>query len=322
MPHSTALPGGIAIAGPTASGKSDLAMRIAALLPVEIISVDSAQVYRGMDVGTAKPTREERARVPHHLIDIRDPEQSYSAGEFRADALRIIGETKSRGALPLLVGGTMLYFRALFHGIADLPVASPELRASIDERASKEGWPALHAKLAQRDPGAAARVHANDAQRIQRALEVLALSGRTLDEHWQAQRPLSVFGDWNFCSLEPDNRELLHERIAQRLGVMMAGGFADEVSHLLARGTLDERSPALRLVGYRQLLSYVRTGESLSEASAKALYATRQLAKRQLTWLRSGKVFPADARPLKVDPYDSPTMERLPRALIKALATP
>ena len=317
-----ALPGGIAIAGPTASGKSALAMRIAALLPVEIISVDSAQVYRGMDIGTAKPTTQERALVPHHLVDIRDPEETYSAGEFRADALRIIGEVKSRGALPLLVGGTMLYFRALFHGIADLPVADPALRADIDARAAREGWPALHSELAQRDPAAAARIHPNDAQRIQRALEVLALSGRTLDEHWQSQQSMSVFGDWNFCSLETDNRALLHQRIAERLDAMLAAGFADEVSHLLARSTLDERSPALRLVGYRQLLSYTRSGESLSESAAKALYATRQLAKRQLTWLRSGRIFPTGARPLKVDPFDVPTMERLPRVLIKALASP
>ena len=317
-----ALPGGIAIAGPTASGKSALAMRIAELLPVEIISVDSAQVYRGMDIGTAKPTVEERAQVAHHLIDIRDPEQGYSAGEFRADALRIIGEVRARGALPLLVGGTMLYFRALFHGIADLPVADAGLRACIDARAAKEGWPALHAELAQRDPAAAARLHPNDAQRIQRALEVIALSGRTLDEHWQVQQSMSVFGDWRFCSLETDNRSLLHQRIAQRLDAMIAAGFADEVSHLLARGTLDERSAALRLVGYRQLLSYVRNGETLSESSAKALYATRQLAKRQLTWLRSGRIFPTGARPLKVDPFDVPTMERLPWFLIKAEASP
>ena len=317
-----AVPGGIAIAGPTASGKSALAMRIAALLPVEIISVDSAQVYRGMDIGTAKPTADERERVPHHLVDIRDPEETYSAGEFRADALRIIGEVKSRGALPLLVGGTMLYFRALFHGIADLPVADPALRADLDARAAKEGWPALHAELTQRDPAAAARIHPNDAQRIQRALEVLSLSGRTLDEHWQSQQQLSVFGDWNFCSLETDNRSLLHQRIAERLDAMLAAGFADEVSHLVARGTLDERSPALRLVGYRQLLSYTRSGENLSESAAKALYATRQLAKRQLTWLRSGRIFPTGARPLKVDPFDMPTMERLPRVLIKALASP
>jgi tRNA dimethylallyltransferase len=317
-----ALPGGIAIAGPTASGKSALAMRIAALLPVEIISVDSAQVYRGMDIGTAKPTLAERAQVPHHLVDIRDPEQTYSAGEFRADALRIIGEVKARGALPLLVGGTMLYFRALFHGIADLPVADASVRAGIDARAAKEGWPALHAELALCDPASAARIHPNDAQRIQRALEVLALSGRTLAEHWQSQSSLSVFGDWNFCSLETDNRALLHQRIAERLDAMLAAGFADEVSHLLARSSINEHSPALRLVGYRQLLSYTRSGESLGESAAKALYATRQLAKRQLTWLRSGRIFPTGARPLKVDPFDVPTMERLPQALIKAWASP
>jgi tRNA dimethylallyltransferase len=316
------LPRGIAIAGPTASGKSALAMRIAELQPVEIISVDSAQVYRGLDIGTAKPTPEERARVPHHLLDIRDPEQVYSAGEFRDDALRIIDEVRARGALPLLVGGTMLYFRALFHGIADLPTADLALRARIDARAARLGWPAMHAELAQLDPQAAARIHPNDQQRIQRALEVLELSGRTLADHWQQQQALSVFGDWNFCSLETDNRALLHDRIAQRLAAMLSAGFADEVSHLMARGTLDEHSPALRLVGYRQILSYIRSRESLSESAAKALYATRQLAKRQLTWLRSGRIFPTGARLLKVDPFDTPTMERLPRVLIKAEASP
>ncbi len=308
--------------GPTGSGKSRLAMQLALKFPIEIVSVDSAQVYRGMDIGTAKPTSEERRAVPHHLIDIVDPTQAYSAGRFREDAIRAIADIHARGRIPLLVGGTMLYFRALFHGIADLPVADARLRASIDERAAEEGWPALHAQLAQRDPAAAARIHPNDAQRIQRALEVLALSGRTLDEHWQTQQSMSAFGDWNFCSLETDNRALLHLRIAQRLDAMLAAGFADEVSHLLARGTLDEQSPAMRLVGYRQLLSYVRAGETLSESSAKALYATRQLAKRQLTWLRSGRIFPTGARSLKVDPFDLPTMERLPRALIKAEASP
>lgn len=316
------LPGGIAIAGPTASGKSALAMRIAELLPVEIISVDSAQVYRGLDIGTAKPTTEERARVPHHLIDIRDPEQVYSAGEFREDALRVIGEVRARGALPVLVGGTMLYFRALFHGIAELPVADAALRTRIDQRAAEVGWPALHAELAARDPAAAARIHPNDAQRIQRALEVLELSGRTLDEHWNDQPSLSAFGDWNFCALEPTDRDALHGRIAQRLDAMLAAGFADEVRQLLARGTLDEQSPALRLVGYRQLLSYSRSGESLNESAARALYATRQLAKRQLTWLRAGRIFPIGANPLKVDPFDLPTMERLPGVLIKAKASP
>ena len=177
--------------------------------------------------------------------------------------------------------------------------------------------------LPARDPGAAARIHPNDApQRIQRALEVLALSGRTLDEHWRAQPSLSVFSDWAFCSLESDNRSLLHERIAERLAAMLAAGFAAEVDRLWARGTLDEQSPALRLVGYRQLLNGLRTGESPSDSAARALYATRQLAKRQLTWLRSGKVFPAGAKTLKVDPFDVPTMERLPLALIKAKASP
>jgi tRNA dimethylallyltransferase len=317
-----AAPRGIAIIGPTASGKSQLAMRVAELLPVEIISVDSAQVYRGMDIGTAKPDAAERARVPHHLIDIRDPEQGYSAGEFRVDALRIIREVQSRHATPLLVGGTMLYFRALFHGIAEMPGADAGVRALIDARAAREGWPALHAELARRDPASAARIHPHDAQRIQRALEVIELSGRALHEHWQAEPAMSLFGDWTVCVLEPQRRELLHTRIAGRLEAMMAAGFATEVSNLLARGTLSERSPALRLVGYRQLLSYSMKRESLEDAAAKALYATRQLAKRQLTWLRAETIFPAGARLLKVDPFDLPTMERLPHALIKAMPSP
>jgi tRNA dimethylallyltransferase len=297
-------------------------MRIAELLPVEIISVDSAQVYRGMDIGTAKPSLAERGRVPHHLIDIREPEQSYSAGEFRADAMRHIGEIKSRGAMPVLVGGTMLYFRALFQGIADLPSANSALRASIDAQAAREGWPALHAQLMQQDAAAAARIHPHDAQRIQRALEVIALSGRTLEEHWRSDASLSVFSDWRICCLEPSDREQLHRKIAQRLDAMLEAGFADEVRRLLARGTLDERSPAMRLVGYRQLLAGMRSGETLSQSAAKALYATRQLAKRQLTWLRSGKVLPQGVRPLKFDPFDAPRMERLPRALIEAMTSP
>jgi tRNA dimethylallyltransferase len=260
--------------------------------------------------------------VPHHLIDIRDPEQSYSAGEFRTDATRLISEIKSRGALPLLVGGTMLYFRALFQGIAELPGADAALRAQIDARAAREGWPALHAELKQQDAAAAARIHPHDAQRIQRALEVNALSGRTLDEHWQSGSSMSGFCDWRVCSLEPTSRELLHQRIAQRLDAMLTAGFADEISRLLARGTLNEYSPAMRLVGYRQLLAGMRMGESPSQSATKALYATRQLAKRQLTWLRSERTFPPGARALKFDPFDAPSMERLPRALIEAVTSP
>jgi tRNA dimethylallyltransferase len=312
----------IAILGPTACGTSDLALQLAALARVELISVDSAQVYRGMDIGTAKPSVAERAFVPHHLIDIRDPEENYSAGEFRSDCLALIEAIRSRGALPVLVGGTMLYFRALFQGIAELPAADEAVRAELDARAAREGWPALHAELATRDRQSAARIHPHDAQRIQRALEVLALSGRTLEQHWESTSRLSSFSDWTVCVMEPANREQLHQRIEQRLKAMLDKGFAAEVSNLIARGTLNERSPALRLVGYRQMLGYCQGRESLQESAQKALFATRQLAKRQLTWLRSASLFPSDAKLLKADPFDLPTMEQLPRALIKALPSP
>jgi tRNA dimethylallyltransferase len=316
------LPPAIAILGPTGCGKSALAMRIAAALPVEIISVDSAQVYRGMDIGTAKPTAAEREAVPHHLLDIRDPEQVYSAGEFRADCLQLLQTITSRGRVPLLVGGTMLYFRALFQGIAALPVANPEVRAAIDARARNVGWRTLHAELAVHDPESAARIHANDAQRIQRALEVLELSGRTLRQHWSGESQPSSFCDWQICVLQPTERSLLHAALAARLDAMMASGFPAEVSKLLARGTLDERSAAMRLVGYRQLIGYCRGLESLETAAARALYATRQLAKRQLTWLRSDQLLPAEARLLRGDPFDAPAMEQIPGVLIKAIRPP
>jgi tRNA dimethylallyltransferase len=316
------MPRAIAILGPTGSGKSALAMRIAAQVPVEIISVDSAQVYRGMDVGTAKPTAAERSAVLHHLIDIREPEQVYSAGEFRADCLKLMQEIMARDRVPLLVGGTMLYFRSLFQGIAVLPVADQAVRASIDARARIEGWPALHAALAARDPESAARIHANDAQRIQRALEVLELSGRTLREHWSSNPQLSSFCDWHIGVLQPVDRGLLHAALTARLDAMMAAGFPEEVSNLLARGTLSEDSAALRLVGYRQLVPYCKGEESLQTATEKALYATRQLAKRQMTWLRSSTFLPDNSYRICCDPFDQPTMEQFMRDLIKGSRPP
>jgi tRNA dimethylallyltransferase len=316
------LPPAIAILGPTGCGKSALAMRIAAMLPAEIISVDSAQVYRGMDIGTAKPTAAERSAVPHHLIDIRDPEQAYSAGQFRADCLQLLQEITARGRMPLLVGGTMLYFRALFHGMAALPVANQALRAAIDARARNVGWRTLHAELAVHDPASAARIHANDAQRIQRALEVLELSGRTLQDHWSRELQPSSFCDWRICVLQPAERSLLHAALAARLDAMLASGFPAEVSKLLARGTLDESSAALRLVGYRQLIGYCRGLESLEVAAEKAFYATRQLAKRQLTWLRSDKLLPDTSCVLRCDPFDAAAMEQFPGVLIKAIRPP
>jgi len=322
-PSAGALPPGIAIIGPTGSGKSALAMRLAAALPVEIISVDSAQVYRGLDIGTAKPTTEERHAVAHHLLDIREPEQVYSAGEFRADCLGLIDEIAARGRMPLLVGGTMLYYRALFGGIAELPTADASLRAQLDARAARDGWPALHAELAARDPVAAARIHPNDAQRIQRALEVLAVSGRTMDAHWAggSSQPAPLFARWHICMLEPADRTRLHAVLAQRLAAMLRAGFVAEVRALLARD-LDAHSPVLRLVGYRQLMEHCRGAESLEAATERALAATRQLAKRQLTWMRSRKLLPYGATVLHVDPFDSDSVAALSRGLIEATATP
>jgi tRNA dimethylallyltransferase len=315
-------PRAIAILGPTGCGKSAFAMRLAAGLPVEIVSVDSAQVYRGMDIGTAKPSAAERSAVPHHLIDIREPEQGYSAGEFRADCLKLLQDITARGRIPLLVGGTMLYFRSLFRGIAELPVANHEVRAAIDARARVAGWPALHAELAAVDPQSAARIHSNDAQRIQRALEVVELSGRTMQEHWSSNSQPSSFCDWHICVLQPAQRSLLHAALTARLDAMIAAGFPEEVSELLARSTLSEDSAALRLVGYRQLIPYCRGLEPLQVAVQKALYATRQLAKRQMTWLRSSTLLPEDSCRTSCDPFDEPTMEQIIRDLIKANRPP
>jgi len=314
-----ALPPAIAILGPTGCGKSALAMRIASQLPVEIISVDSAQVYRGMDIGTAKPTLAERGGVPHHLIDIRDPEQPYSAGEFRDDCLRLIAEVTARGNVPLLAGGTMLYFRALFHGIAPLPAADPQVRAAIDARARESGWPALHQELAAVDPASAAHIHPNDAQRIQRALEVHTLSGRTMREHWRASPQPSAICDWKICVLQPADRSLLHVALTARLQAMIDAGFPEEVSNLLARKTLSEDSPALRLVGYRQMIAYCRGAESLQTATLKALHATRQLAKRQITWLGSPSLLPDNSYITTCDAFDERMKEHFIRDLIKAV---
>ncbi len=290
----------IALAGPTASGKSGLAMAVAAALapemPVEIISVDSALVYRHMDIGTAKPPAAERAAVPHHLIDLIEPTQSYSAAQFAADARRLVGEIQARGALPLLVGGTMLYLKALREGLSALPAADPAVRAALDARGATEGWPALHAALARVDPVTAARLQPRDAQRIQRALEVFLQTGRPLSSyHAQtagASPPLPV----PLLSLEPVSRAWLHERIAQRFDAMLAAGFVDEVRTLRARGDLHPALPAMRCVGYRQAWEALDRGtpEGLRETG---IAATRQLAKRQLTWLRAmpdRRVLPAD----------------------------
>ena len=273
----------VLLMGPTCSGKSALALELARRFPVEIISVDSAQVYIGMDVGTAKASREIRAAVPHHLIDVCDPTQSYSAGRFRRDALRLIAEVRARGRVPLLVGGTMLYFRALTRGIAPLPEADPALRAGIEARARAVGWPALHGELAAGDPEAAARIRPADGQRIQRALEVLELTGERMSQ-LQARTepcpvPLAAF------ALQPFERNDLYARIDQRFLAMIAEGLLDEVSALHARGDLHAGLPSLRSVGYRQIWSHLSGEYDLEGATAAAQRATRNLAKRQLTWL-------------------------------------
>jgi tRNA dimethylallyltransferase len=317
-PAPQPLPAGIAILGPTGSGKSRLAMRLAQHLPVEIISVDSAQVYRGLDIGTAKPSPAERQAVPHHLLDIRDPEESYSAGQFQADATRLIREVAARGRVPLLVGGTMLYYRALFRGLAELPVADVALRARIDARAARDGWPALHEELRSCDPVAAGRIHPNDAQRIQRALEVATLAGRPLADIWNEALPADAFASWNICVLEPTDRTRLHQLLAQRLATMLEAGFVDEIRRLLGRKMLSDKSHTLRLVGYRQLVEHARGLEPLQPAAAKALAATRQLAKRQLTWLRSDNLLPTCANVLRSDPFDETAAERILEGLIQA----
>jgi tRNA dimethylallyltransferase len=286
MSGSTApLPEAVLLAGPTCAGKTALALELAERFPVEIVSVDSAQVYRGMDVGTSKPSAAVLERVPHHLIDICDPAERYSAGRFRRDALELIPAIRARGRVPLLVGGTMLYFRALTRGIAPLPEANAELRAQIDERARRTGWPALHAELSARDPEAAARIRPADGQRIQRALEVLELTGERLSE-LQRQAEPPPFATAAFALL-PSDRAELYARIDQRFIEMMAEGFLDEVRALKARGDLDPDLPSLRSVGYRQLWAHLAGACGLPEAVAAGQRATRNLAKRQLTWLRS-----------------------------------
>ena len=275
----------ICIAGPTASGKTAAAFAIAAVLPVEIISVDSALVYRGMDIGTAKPSAAELASVPHHLINIIDPAQSYSAAQFVADTTRLVGDIKARGKLPLLVGGTMLYFKALIDGIDDMPPANAAVRVDIDNQARIEGWPAMHAALALVDPTAAARLSPNDSQRIQRALEVYRISGKPLTSfHTAAKKP--VFNA-PLIALEPQDRAWLHTRIAQRWDAMVASGFEAEVRALKARPDLHEDLPAIRCVGYHQMWGHLGGHSSAAEMREQAIAATRQLAKRQITWLRS-----------------------------------
>jgi tRNA dimethylallyltransferase len=275
----------VLLMGPTASGKSALALELAARFPVEIVSVDSAQVYRGMDVGTAKPSRDIRAAVAHHLIDVCDPTDNYSAGRFRRDALRLVAEIRGRGRVPLLVGGTMLYFRALTRGIAPLPEADAGVRARIDAKARGLGWPALHAELAARDPEAAARIRPADGQRIQRALEVLELTGRRMSELQKLAEPAPL--TFAAFALLPIGREELYRRIDLRFLEMMEGGFIDEVRALRERGDLHAGLPSLRAVGYRQLWAHLVGECDLEVAITAAQRATRNLARRQLSWVKA-----------------------------------
>ncbi|MDD5029393.1 MAG: tRNA (adenosine(37)-N6)-dimethylallyltransferase MiaA [Rhodoferax sp.] len=298
------MPRHIALAGPTAAGKTAAALAIAQQHPVEIISVDSALVYRGMDIGSAKPSAAELAAVPHHLIDIRDPLHAYSAADFVRDASRLMHEITARGKLPLLVGGTMLYFKALRDGLDDLPRADPAVRLVIEQEAAQKGWPALHAELAQVDPASAARLAPADSQRISRALEVYRLSGRPISSFFTTKKEAAgadAVSARGFISLEPLNRGWLHQRIAERFDAMLANGFLDEVKVLRARGDLQPDLPSMRCVGYRQAWDYldaldaaaapgalnIKAAPILRDLRDKGIAATRQLAKRQLTWLRS-----------------------------------
>jgi tRNA dimethylallyltransferase len=276
----------VLLMGPTGSGKSALAMALAERFPVEIVSVDSAQVYRGMDIGTAKPDAAARARVPHHLLDVIEPVAAYSAARFRAEAIDAIAAIRSRGAVPLLVGGTMLYFKALREGLSALPVADPAVRARLDARAVAEGWPALHAELARVDPVSAGRLQSTDAQRIQRALEVHEIAGRPLSELQGAREAEGVPGRTIAVALVPGDRAALHRELAVRFDAMLAAGLVAEVAGLRERHALTPDLPSMRCVGYRQAWEFLDDRIDAATLRAKGIAATRQLAKRQFTWLR------------------------------------
>ena len=282
-------PGGsiaYALLGPTASGKSRLAMQLASRYPIEIVSVDSAQVYRGMDIGTAKPSAEERRAVAHHLIDLLDPAERYSAGRFREDAVRTVADIHARGKIPLLVGGTMLYYRALSQGLDTLPAADPEIRAQIDAEALEQGWSAMHAKLAMVDPAAAVRLKPGDAQRIQRALEVHRLTGKPISD-FQSRAKSALPFQLKAYSLIPGNRSALHQKIAARFDAMLRDGLVDELIALRKRYRLSAALPSMRCVGYRQAWEFLEGKCTEAQMREAGVAATRQLAKRQLTWLRS-----------------------------------
>lgn len=274
--------------GPTASGKTDLAIALRQQLPVEVISVDSALIYKGMDIGTAKPTPAELALAPHRLIDILDPKESYSAMNFREDALKEMAEISASGRIPLLVGGTMLYYKALLEGLSPLPSADPIIRAEIEEKAAKIGWAGMHQELLAIDPVAGARINPNDSQRINRALEVFYITGKTMTELTEEKGEALPYRLLQFA-IAPQDRSILHERIALRFQKMMDLGFEEEVKRLFLREDLHIDLPSIRCVGYRQMWEYLQGDISLDEAIYKGICATRQLAKRQITWLRGWK---------------------------------
>lgn len=276
----------ICLMGPTASGKTPLAIELVQQFPLEIVSVDSAMIYKGMDIGTAKPDAATLKIAPHHLIDILDPKEIYSAGQFREDALKLINDIHARNKIPLLVGGTMLYFRVLQSGLATLPQANPEIREQLLQRANQVGWEALHLELAKLDPIAATRIHPNDSQRIQRALEIFYVTGQPMSSLLTNHVDLSNY-DIKYVALMPTDRARLHARIAERFEKMLAQGFVEEVQTLFKRGDLNLNLPAIRAVGYSQIWEHLSGNIAYADMCAQAIAATRQLAKRQITWLRS-----------------------------------
>lgn len=312
----SSLPPAIFLMGPTASGKTDLALALARVLPCELISVDSALVYRGMDIGTAKPDRATLEAFPHHLVDIRDPSEAYSAADFRRDALATMADITARGRIPLLVGGTMLYYKALLDGLADMPGADAEVRAELEARVEQEGLAALHAELQAADPQSAARIHPNDPQRLVRALEVFRVSGMTMTQLREQQSEAAAEGGGlpytvAQLAIAPAQRQILHERIAKRFDQMLEQGFVAEVERLHRRGDLHGEMPSIRAVGYRQVWDHLEGRLSAAQMRERGIIATRQLAKRQFTWLRSWQ---------NVHWLDSLDCDNLPRAL-KYMAT-